>query len=206
MHQRRGRVTPYMLLWCGVLLLFAGGVWWAVQHAPTRPIDPDDFTSKASVHSDRAATIDETLSATDIETKNAEWTVNGDDGKITLIASVDEGVKKRSQYSITNGKLTFLLKSKQTGAQKEQVVIDLANAVYKKEEGLVTVRGTLHGSISAGGHEFLAKEMNWNQSQHKVTTKEISYRGPGVDVSGKEMSIDLETGEVRFDGPVDVGI
>jgi hypothetical protein len=196
-----------MLAWSGVLLLFVGFVWWAIEKAPTKPIDPGDFTSKASVQgSQPEATIDQTLSATDIETKNAKWTVNGDDGKITLVASVAEGVKSRSQYSITDGTLTFLLRSKQTGAQKEQVVINLANAEYRKEEGLVTVRGTLHGTISAGGHQFLAEEMSWNQSRHEVTTRQISYRGPGVDVNGKQMSINLETGEVRFDGPVDVGI
>jgi hypothetical protein len=203
----RGRVTPYMLAWMCVLLLFAGGVWWAVEHAPTAPIDPDKFTSKASVtNEESSATIDETLGATDIVTKDAAWTVNGDDGKITLVASVQDGVKQRSNYSISNGRLTFLLKSKQTGTDKEQLVINLANATYSKEAGLVHVKGTLKGDIAAGGHHFLAEEMSWDQSQKLVTTKEISYRGPGISVTGKDMSINLETGEVRFAGPVDVGI
>jgi hypothetical protein len=202
-----GRSSAYVLVWATVLLLFAVGVWWAVESAPTRKIDQQDFNVRTSAQGEQpSASINETLSGTDIVTEDAKLTVNGDDGKITMVIEVDSGVKRRSFYNITDGKLTFLLRSKQTGTDKETVVIRLANATYSKEAGLVTVRGTLMGQIAEGGHSFLAKEMSWDQGLMRVSTKEIQYRGPGVDVSGKEMSIDLETGEVRFNGTVDVGI
>jgi hypothetical protein len=204
--RRAGRVTPYMLVWVSILLLFSGGVWFVVEHAPVGAIKPNEFTSKATTQQGSSGTIDETLSATDIQTKDATWTVNGDSGKITLIAHVDEGLKRRGSYGISNGKLTFLLRSRQTGKDKETLVLRIANATYSKEQGVVKVQGTLYGTISEGGHSFLAKEMKWDQAQDLVETAEISYSGPGVAVSGKQMSIDLNTGVVRFDGPVDVGI
>jgi len=204
---RAGRITTYMLVWTSLLLLFAAGVWWMVEHAPIGAIKPAEFTSKAAQQdSQSAATIDQTLSATDIQTKNATWTVNGDKGKVTLVANIQQGIKRKSFYSIDGGTITFLLKNKQTGTDQQQLVLTLANATYSKEAGLVKVRGTLHGNITAGGHEFLAEELSWDQSQHHVIANEISYSAPGVAVSGKQMSIDLETGEVRFNGPVDVGI
>jgi hypothetical protein len=205
--RRSGRTTTYTLLWTLLLLLFLGGVWWGVDHAPVRSLTSNEFSSKATTQQNQQApSIDESLSATDIDLKQGKLTVNGDDGRITMVASIAEGVKKRNLYSINNGRMTFLLKSKRTGAEKETLVLQLNNATYTREAGLVKVRGTLIGQIAEGGHYFKAEELSWDQSEQRVSTKEISYRGPGIDVSGKQMSIDLETGEVRFDGPVDVGI
>ena len=65
---------------------------------------------------------------------------------------------------------------------------------------------TLLGYIAQGGQYFRASQLVWDQSSQSVTTSEVRYVGPSVEVTGEKMHVNLATGQVRFDGPVEVGI
>src|SRR5687768_17037683 len=112
---RAGKITAYSLAWGAVLLLFAAAVWWVTKLAPGRPLSPEEIAGGARP-SDRApaASIDESLGATDIYIKGAQWTETGKNGKVTMRVRAEEATKLRGQYSIREGSLRFTLKDQAT--------------------------------------------------------------------------------------------
>ena len=169
--------------------------------SPAEKVSPEQLASKTRAPEDApAATIDESLSATDLTVRHSEFTVNNKDGTLSMKMVIEEGTKRRGLYGIREGSLQFTLSEKST------LLIGLNNATYSREAGVVRVKGTLIGRIAEGGHYFKAEELSWDELEKRVSTKEVRYIGPGIDVTGKKMSIDMRTGEVTFDGPVDVGI
>jgi hypothetical protein len=190
-----------------VLLLFAAAIAWVVNNSPGRRLAPEELAS-ATRSSDQGsgASIDESLGATDIYVKGTEWSETGEDGKVTMRLRFEEATKQRSLYTIREGSLRFSLRNHKTGEEKDTLVVTLSNASYSAEAGLIRVKGTLLGEVSQGGHYFKADELSWDQGEMQVRTKAVQYTGPSIQVTGQGMSVNLENGEVRFDGPVDVGI
>lgn len=204
---RPGRISAYSLAWAMLLVLFAAAIWWAVSNAPGRRLRPEEVAGARRVPEQApAASIDESLSATDIFVKGTEWTETGKDGKVTMRVRFEEATKQRGLYAIREGTLRFSLRNKETGEDKDTLVITLSNASYSAEAGLIRVKGTLLGQVAQGGHFFKAEELSWDQGEMRVRTRQVQYRGPSIDVSGRGMSVNLENGEVRFDGEVEVGI
>jgi hypothetical protein len=197
---RPGRVHLYSLLISVLGIATLGGVWWLVHNAPAPIIEPASLSSNRAPDAP-AATIDESLGATDLALKGLSFSVTGgDDGRMKMELEAKEANKLRSLYTIHEGSMQFFINEKNT------LVIGLNNASYSREAGVVRVSGTLIGRIAEGGQYFKAEELSWDEAQMKVSTKEVQYVGPNLEVSGRQMSIDMRTGEVSFDGPVDVGI
>lgn len=197
---RPGRVHFYNLLWIALGCMFFGGIWWLIHHAPAAVIDPAALTSNRTPDAP-AATVDESLGATDLALKGLSFSVTGgEDGRLKMELEAKEANKLRSLYTIREGSMQFFINDKNT------LILGLNNASYSREAGVVRVSGTLIGRIAEGGQYFKAEELSWDESQMKVSTKEVQYVGPNLEVSGRQMSIDMRTGEVAFDGPVEVGI
>jgi len=201
------RISRYAAVWILAIAAFGGAVWWLITSAPGPRITSSQLSSNPRAQaSTPAASIDERLSATNVKIRKSEFTVNSEDGSVKLRVLAAEGSKQRDVYNIRDGALEFSL-SKDGAANKQNVVVvHINNATYSSSAGVVHVRGSLVGRIAAGGHTFSADELSWDEGQKKVTTSEVRYVGPNLDVSGKRMSVDLETGTVSFDGPVEVGI
>jgi hypothetical protein len=198
---RRGIVTGYRVVWAVLLAGFVALVWWLIATAPAERILPGELQSASEdPRAGSSPTIDDTIGATNLSLKGAELTVSSSDGKMKLRVRADSGRKERGLYSIEEGSLQFTL------GERDTLVLRLNNATYRREAGVVKVAGTLLGHITDGDQYFKAAELSWDQSSNTVRTSEISYVGPGFEVSGEQMSIDLPTGVVHFHGPVEMGI
>ncbi|MDQ3023671.1 MAG: hypothetical protein M3R04_04680 [bacterium] len=69
----------------------------------------------------------------------------------------------------------------------------------------ISIKG-LDLTVKGADGKMSMQVVSWDESEMRISTKEVSYVGPNLEVSGKQMTIDMKTAEVTFDGPVVVGI
>jgi hypothetical protein len=197
----RRRVTGYAVAWTGLAAGFVVGLWLLLTRLPAEQLRPGELEPLTRVPNERSGpTIDDELSATDLTLGDAELTVSSSDGKLRMRVLIHTGRKERGLYTIEEGALQFSL------GDKETLLLRLNNATYQREAGVARVRGTLVGYIAEGGQYFKAEELAWDRSSSSVTTEEVRYVGPSLEVTGERMRVNLETGVVKFEGPVEVGI
>lgn len=199
--ERRWLPTAYGMLWFAVVGVFVGLSWLALTRGQLDRIAPGELDSGDIRPIDQpGASIEEGFVATDLTLRGAELTVSSADGDLRMRIYADLGAKRDNVYSIEQGGLLFTLENEDT------LLLRLSNATYRREAGVITVRGTLTGYITEGGQFFQASELLWDESARSVSTQEVRYVSPSLEVRGERMNIDLETGTVRFDGEVEVGV
>lgn len=185
-----------LLLW--LLILRPGARGTAV---PLERIKLDSRKDDAKGGPDQPApSVDDQAAAIELGLQDAELSITSGDGSISMTLWADAGSKVGGNYRIKTGALQFAQKGKDT------ILIRVTDASFVRERGTAKVRGTLTGYIYGSDQYFTAQELYWDKDKSVVTAHAVRYVGPSVDVSGSEMSIDLITKAVRFEGPVEAGI
>jgi hypothetical protein len=205
MHERPPLITPYRILWSAAIVVVVALMVWLVRRDPGPAYEPVRLGElKSSVLRDgpHEASIDERASALSAELGDAEISVHSSDGKVKMRLWADEARKKAGHYTLKQGALQFEMSDAGHG---NTVLLKVSDATYRREAGVVRVSGTLVGHVVGGNHFFSAEELVWDQSVALVTARRVHYVGPALDISGDSMTIDMATGKVQFDGPVEAG-
>jgi len=205
MRSRAPLLSVYWLFWAAVLLSFGLAVWWVVAvwlHGPKyTQVKPEEVQSNVLPAPDRSPqNIGETASPLKINVNQAELSLSSGDGQLKMRLWAAKANKIEDYLTIDEGVLQFTMKDHNT------LLLRVTDAEYRLNRSLATVTGTLIGSIEGTGQYFSADQLSWDQAEHTITTKTVRYVGPHVDVTGQQMSINMDTGVVTFEGPVEAAI
>ncbi|MCH7472336.1 hypothetical protein IIA79_05225 [bacterium] len=195
----------YRYAWAVLVVLFGLSVWWVLFKMETGPVfsdvDPSEVKkSTRSSESQEAQAIAERVEPLNMELSKAEFSLSSADGFLIMRVWADKAVKEGGHYTIDQGVMQFALED------RNRLLLKVADATYRVESGVARVTGTLEGYIETGGQYFEAKEVTWDQGTKLVSATTVRYVGPHIEVTGERMSIDLATGIVTFDGPVEASI
>ncbi len=205
MRNWRNLINPYRLAWLAVVLLFALAIYWVLFLRPRDPastrVRPEEVQSpvvdQGNPPEQQASKRPEPFR---VDVSGASLALTSKDGTLSMRVWADEAFKHGTDYNIKEGALMFVLDNRDT------MLVRVTDASMSTVSNVATVSGTLVGQLVVGGQYFSARELKWNQETATVQVSEVRYVGPGVEVSGRKMYIDLATGEVRFEGPVEAGI
>lgn len=205
MRQAPNWINAYRVFWLAAVLLFAISVYWVLFVRPRDPastrVKPEEVQSPVI---DQANPPEQSVSKrpdpVNVDVNGASLTLSSSDGTLQMRVWADAAAKQGTNFEIKQGALQFLM------ANKDTLLMRLNDASMSTVSNVVQVNGSIIGRLVNGGQYFSANKLRWDQSQKRVEVSEVRYIGPGVEVTGKSMSINLATGEVTFQGPVEAGI
>jgi hypothetical protein len=205
MRSRAPLLSGYWLFWAAVLVAFGLAVWWVVAvwlHSPRfTEVKPEEVQSTAvPTPNPEPQNIGEAAGPLKIDVNKAELSLSSGDGELKMRLWAAKASKIEDYFTIDEGTLQFTMKDHNT------LLLRVTDAEYRRNRGVATVSGTLVGSIEGTGQYFSAEKLSWDQAGHTVTTETVRYVGPHVDVTGKQMRINMDTGVVTFEGPVEAAI
>jgi len=199
-------LSGYRVFWLAFLALLAGSLYYGlfiresadilppIDIAQVQMEEPGGQTSKPGEN------LDEQAQDLRVDLEEAEITLSSGDGKLKMRIWADKGERDGQNYSITEGALQFALESRDT------LILKVSDATYRRSESLALVEGELTGYIVGSQQYFSASSIIWDPRGKSVSATRVTYSSPHLEVTGDEMSMNLETGEVRFAGPVEAGI
>jgi hypothetical protein len=199
-------ITRYGLAWLAAALVVCATVAWALFLRPGSrgsPVPLDEIKLEASETdsgSEKEQSIDEQAAALQLGLKDADLSITSDDGSVRMQVWFEEGEKKGAEFSIRSGAVLFAARDKPT------VIIRVTDGSFRREAGRAQIKGTLTGYVSEGPQFFTAKELYWDRASEVITATQVRYVGPNFEVAGSEMTVDLITKQVEFDGPVELGV
>jgi hypothetical protein len=204
-HRIKSIFNTYRLFWLAVLLLLGGGTWWLLFISPQADIFtqvvPEEVKSVALDDSNPPAeSVGKDEGPIKVEISKATLTVASTDGELKMRVWADKAVKNAGVYKLQEGALEFALQNRET------LLLRVSDAGFRVEANTARVEGTIIGQIKQSNQFFSAEKLSWNLSSHSVRAERVRYVGPNIEVSGAAMTIDLATGVVEFDGPVQAGI
>ena len=187
------------------MLCFGLAVWWVVAvwlHGPRfTEVKPEEVQSTAvPAPNPPKQSIGESAGPLKMDVNQAELSLSSGDGALKMRLWAAKANKLGDYFKIDEGTLQFTMKDRNT------LLLKVSDAEYRRERGVATVSGTLIGSIVGTGQYFSADKLSWDQAGHTVSTETVRYVGPHVDVTGQKMRIDMDTGIVTFEGPVEAAI
>lgn len=205
MRQAPNWINAYRVFWLAVVLLFGISVYWVLFIRPRDPastrVKPEEVQSPVV---DQANPPEQSVSKrpdpVNVDVNGASLTLSSSDGTLQMRVWADAAAKQGTDFEIKQGALQFVMSNKDT------LLMRVNDASMSTVSNVVQVSGSIIGRLVNGGQYFSAKKLRWDQNQQRVEVSEVRYIGPGVEVTGKSMSIDLATGEVTFQGPVEAGI
>lgn len=205
MQERRSWINSYRLAWLAIVLLFALSIYWVLflrpRDAASTRVSPEDVQSpvvdQGNPPEQEASKRPEPFR---VDVSGASLSLTSKDGTVQMRVWADEAFKHGTDYNIKEGALQFVLDNRDT------LLVRVTDASMSTVSNIATVSGSLIGQLVDGGQYFSARRLRWNQNEETVQVSEVRYVGPSVEVSGQTMIIDLATGEVQFQGPVEAGI
>ena len=188
-----------------MVFLFAASVYWVLF---LRPRDPDSTrVSPQEVQSpviDQANPPEQQVSKrpdpVNVDVNGASLTLSSSDGSLQMRVWADTAAKQGTNFDIKQGAMQFVMENRDT------LLLRVNDASMSTVSNVVKVSGSIVGRLVSGGQFFSANKLRWDQDLKRVEVSEVHYVGPGVEVTGKLMLIDLATSEVTFQGPVKAGI
>jgi hypothetical protein len=204
-HNWRNWINPYRLAWLAAVLLFACAVYWLLFLRPRDPasmrVRPEEVQSpvvdQGNPPQQQASKRPEPFS---VDVSGASLTLSSKDGTLQMRVWADEAFKHGTDYSIKEGALQFVLDNRDT------MLVRVSDAKMSTVSNIATVSGAIVGQLVDSGQYFSARKLTWDQGGATVIVSEVRYVGPSVEVTGRTMVIDLTSGEVSFEGPVEAGI
>lgn len=198
-------INSYRLFWLVVVLLFGISIYWGLFIRPRDPASTRVRKEEVQLPViDQANPPEQSVSKrpnpVNVDVNGASLTLSSSDGKLQMRVWADKAAKQGTEYEIKQGALQFVMENRDT------LLVRVNDASMSTVSNMVTVSGSIIGRLVSGGQYFAAQKLKWDRDQKRVRVSEVRYIGPGVEVSGKSMSIDLATGEVNFQGPVEAGI
>ena len=216
MSHFKGLLNPYRLFWLILVALFGCFMWWWLFLKPQNPvftnITPEEVQRDDLDNlSPPAQSIDERAGPMSLDVSKANMTISSTNGELEMRVWADKATKDADVTTIKHGALEFILKDRGT------LLLEVSDTVLRMDnkEGKVadiTASGNLIGQLLPrdrnvqGSQYFSAEELSWDRATTVIVAKRVRYIGPGVQVDGQQMSIDLDTSEVKFEGPVKAGI
>ena len=204
----RGILNSYRIAWIVVILLFGTAIWWFALRSPEARRHAGSVSSEqVKLLRDTELEPEETKPGSledsapkDIQVDNADVVIVGQEGDVEMRLWVKTGTRDGSTFKLIEGTMQFLLKDKRT------LLLRITDGSFASEEGRVRVEGSITGNVDGTSQYFEARQLVWSEHSNQVETHSVRYIGPYVDVTGDNMIIDVETGQVFFDGPVTAGI
>lgn len=192
-------------MWLVVLLLFFAAVWWLLNRARA----PDSYTQVRpeevkleSMPEEKARDLEDEMNENplNIAIQDVQFSVRSDNGELVMNVYASEAEKDGSNYSLSEGVIQFQTE------QGRELVLTVTDGLYEQDQGVVRIRGDIIGAINESRQFFSADELTWTQSSNDLTATKVLYQAPSIEVSGESMLIDMDSGEVRFDGTVEANI
>jgi hypothetical protein len=195
----------YRLAWLAVLVAFGLLLWLILARWTAWPlfteVDPSEVrSSEAEEETQQQPSIEKLAGPLTIEVEQAELSLSSTDGELKMRVWADQARKEGDRYQLDEGALQFSLKDRNT------LLLRVTDAEYRLEAGVAHVSGTLIGSIVGTEQYFSAERLSWNQVEGTVNAEIVRYIGPHCEVTGAAMQIDLASGQIKFNGPVQAAI
>ncbi len=206
-----GLLNSYRVIWIMLILLFGGLIWWFALRSPEALKVASEFDasqikrpapeqSAAQEDADAKATTFEDTAPKEIVLDNADFSITGQSGNVEMKLWVKTGTRDGNEFKLKEGTLQFQMKNHST------LLLNVTDGLFASGENSVQVEGSITGQIYGTEQFFEAKRLIWQQDSNCIQTESVRYIGPFVDVTALGMQFDVESGEVKFDGPVTAGI
>ena len=200
MGKSSGYITYYRARWLVFVALFVLGALWLVLGYQAPRVSPDDIKSAVKQENPPPQTIQQRAGPLSLDLGGMDLSLSSSDGSLKMRLWAADAHKTGDRYEISGGAMQFATDSDTT------VTLEVDDAVYTQDDGIVRIIGAIKGVISGSEQYFEANEVEWDQSGNTLRTGLVNFRSPFFEVSGSEMSIDLLTGEIRFTGPITAGV
>lgn len=223
MRNGKALITRYRIGWLLLVALFVIAVVWLVVVSSPAPVAPGDVRSAVQVENPPAQTVQEgtrMLQRLKANMTELQLTVSAGEGQLRLRIWAAAARKDGSRYAIEDGLLQFemenrdtlLLRVEDAVLQYDQRAELLAAALDSlwwlrtPSAGALRVNGSLTGLIVGTDQYFEATGLLWDQLSSQIRTSTVTYRAGGIEVDGERMCLDLVTGEITFEGPVEARV
>ncbi len=157
-----------LIIWgfVGLIGLAAAGLWWYSTPAPPAPQPVAAPEKKAQM---------ESLSLTEIEKGDKRWLLN---------ASKAEYLRDRNEIRIEDIHLEFY------GPEEEVIYVRAREGLVNTKERDLALKGEV--TLKKGDFTIRAPEVRYVAKERAlVAPEEIVLTGPGTEISGKDLYIDL---------------
>jgi hypothetical protein len=201
MRNGAGFITRYRITWLLMLAAVVAVTLVLVFSRSVPPVSIEDV--KPSVYranKPEPEYQEERFADLIIDMNELEISLSSSDGSLKVRIWAREAVKNQAGYAIADGVLQFAMEERST------LLLRVQDAVFTLATGEVNVSGSLVGHVTGSDQYFEAQKLSWFQDESLIHTDKVTYRAPSIDVSGERMTLDLETGVVRFEGAVKAGV
>jgi len=172
---------------------------------PSNPIftevDPGAVKSNA-INDDpiTTTTLEERMGNVGVDVDGVDFSLSSPDGELILRLWAKQGCKEGKIFALAEGVMMFSL------PEHDSLLLKLSDSLFSTETDTVEISGTITGEVLGTGQFFEAQELHWRLDKQQVSANKVIYRGPNIDVSGEQMTLDLATGEIAFEGLVEAGV
>jgi len=196
-----GAITRYRIIWLAVVAAGVVVTLLIVFGRPFTPVALEDV--KSAVREDNPTSqsySEEKFGQLVANMHELEMSLSSGSGDLRLRVWAEEAVKDKRSYAINNGALQFAMENRNT------LLVRVEDARFAEEDQAVKVSGSLTGYITGSNQYFEAKQLSWDMSTNEVRTEKVTYIAPNIQVSGECMCLDMDTGNVRFEGTVEASV
>lgn len=188
-----------------ILVLFCGFVWWMLFVTPANKIFTEVEVSqiKSQAIPDKPIkieTIQERIGKVDFDVDGVDFSLSSMDGELILQLWAKKGAKEGKTFSLAEGVILFSF------PERDSLLLKLSDSKFSTQTDTVEISGTITGEVLGTGQFFEAQELHWRLDEKQITASKVIYRGPNIDVSGEQMTLNLATGEISFEGLVEAGV
>ncbi len=188
-----------------IMAVFCAFIWWMLFVKPANPIftEVDPGAVKINSIDDdpiEIADINKRMGDVGVQVGGVDFSLSSRDGELILRLWAKEGGKVGNTFTLEEGVILFSL------PEHDALLLKLSDSKFTSEIGTVEISGTITGEVLGTGQFFQAQELHWRLDEQQITANKVVYRGPNIDVSGEQMNLNLETGEISFEGLVEAGV
>ncbi|MBN2081576.1 hypothetical protein JW859_05130 [bacterium] len=194
-------ITRYRLIWLAIIVAVVAVTLLAVFARPFTPVAIEDV--KSAVREDNPpgkSYSEEKFGQLVANMQELELSLSSGSGDLRLRVWAEQASKDKQTYQITNGALQFAMENHNT------LLVRVEDAKFAAEEHAVSVSGSLTGYITGSNQYFEARRLSWDMNTNEVQTEKVMYIAPNIQVSGECMCLDMDTGNVRFEGTVEASV
>lgn len=170
-------------------------VWWMTP----APVSPDDIKTQQSKNPP-PQTLEDRAAPVSIDLENVEVALSSSDGSLKMQLWAKRARREAGDLLIVQGALQFAMENRNT------MLVTISDGMYSQDDKQAKVTGELQGRIEESEQYFEANELIWDITGSAITTRDVSYHSPTIEVTGGCMCIDLKTGEIIFEETVDASI
>jgi len=201
MRSAPGFVTAYRLTWLAMLAIVVAITLWLALGRRVEPVSPEDVRPSIATPVNLTQEYQkEPFADLIVNMSELELSLNSSDGSLKLRIWARKAEKNETGYEIEDGALQFEM------AEGSVLELHVQDATFTAATDIVELSGSLTGHVTGSDQYFAATKLTWKLDGTLIRTDKVVYRAPNIDVSGERMTLDLASGEVRFEGQVEAGV